>query len=344
MTIALDATYATGRHLSGVGVYSRELLLRLAELHPEVRFLHCFRPHRLLRGWRERGLYPANCSLRPLREKNQWFQAGLFHGLNQRLPAGRLTRATVTFHDLFVMTGDYSTPEFRARFTQLAEAAAARAERIVCVSRFTANQVRDLLGVEEARLRVVHHGVRFRLPGNRSPERIVLHVGAIQKRKNLALLVRAFSKAAPPDWQLVLAGGEGFGADETFRAIEQSPANARIHRTGWIGDADLERWYARAAILAFPSWDEGFGMPAIEAMANGIPVLASDRGSLPEICRQGAWILDANREDEWTEALRALMMDEEARASWASKGRAQRFNSWEEAAQQTWQVYEELLK
>lgn len=112
MTAALDATYSVGRNLSGVGVYSRELSLHLAQARPDCRFLHCFRPHKFMRGIRlDR---PANASARLLLDS--WpIRAGLFHGLNQRLPEWRARRAVSTFHDLFVLTSDYSTPDFKAR-------------------------------------------------------------------------------------------------------------------------------------------------------------------------------------------------------------------------------------
>src|SRR4026207_586613 len=100
----------------------------------------------------------------------------------QRL-GGRARRAVATFHDLFVMTGDYSTPEFRARFTKQARDAAERSDMIIAVSEFTAARVESLLGVERARIRTVHHGVSMgaRVAGPR--EKLILFVGAIQRRK-----------------------------------------------------------------------------------------------------------------------------------------------------------------
>src|SRR5882724_2688740 len=98
--IALDATYSLGENLSGVGVYSREILFGLARAHPEADFQFCYRPHRFLRSWRER--LPPNCSRFLLQAPLVPRRAEIFHGLNQRLPAIRLRRAVTTFHDLFV--------------------------------------------------------------------------------------------------------------------------------------------------------------------------------------------------------------------------------------------------
>ena len=145
MTIRLDATYSLGDDLSGVGVYSRELLLALAAGHPEARFDWFYRPHRYLRSWAAE--VPAHVRRRLLVEPLPLRPPALFHGLNQRLPQVRLGRAVATFHDLFVMTGDYSTAEFRARFSAQARDAARRADAIIAVSAFTAAQVVRLLKV-----------------------------------------------------------------------------------------------------------------------------------------------------------------------------------------------------
>src|SRR5512141_3111533 len=117
MQIALDATYSVGDSLSGGGLYSREILWGLAGEHPEARSDFCSRPHRVLRA----GLWPPNARRRLLTGV-RW--GGWFHGLNQRLPRVLRGRAIATFHDLFVMTGEYSTPEFRERFTAQAREAA----------------------------------------------------------------------------------------------------------------------------------------------------------------------------------------------------------------------------
>lgn len=158
MNIALDATYSLGGDLSGVGVYSREMLWGLAEAHPAARFRFCYRPHRFFRSLGE--ALPGNASRYLLGEARAPRAADVFHGLNQRLPRARLRHAVTTFHDLFVLTGDYSTAEFRRRFAEQARDAAARSDRIIAVSQFTAGQVIGLLGVDAARVHVVHHGVR----------------------------------------------------------------------------------------------------------------------------------------------------------------------------------------
>lgn len=343
MTAALDATYSVGPSLSGVGVYSREILNAMAALCPNDEFVHCYRPHRLWSGIRERR--PPNASLAPL--FNSWapFRCDLFHGLNQRLPAHRFRRTVCTFHDLFVMTSEYSTSEFRTRFTAQAREAAQRADLIVCVSEFTALQVTALLHVERTRLRVVHHGTRFvEMPVGVERKPWILHVGAVQTRKNLLRLIEAFEIAAPAPWRLVLAGGDGFGAAQVRERAASSPARDRIEFPGWVDDGRLAKLYAHSSMLAFPSLNEGFGIPVLEAMAWGLPVVASNRSSLPEVCGDAALMVDPDDTEGLGAAIRSLIDDPALASILAAKGRERaRERPWSATAQETLRVYAELL-
>jgi len=341
LNIALDSTYSVGADLSGVGVYSREMLYGLARAHPGDRFAFCYRPHRFLRSFGER--LPPNAARFLLRENRAPRAADVFHGLNQRLPHARMRCAVTTFHDLFVLTGEYSTPEFRQRFAEQARDAAARSDLIIAVSRFTARQVIDLLGVEEARVRVVHHGVRAPVgAGAVTREKIILHVGAIQQRKNIARLVDAFEKV-DRNWQLVLAGSAGYGAAEIAARIGAASNRDRIRMLGYVPPAELANWYARATIFAFPSLDEGFGMPVLEAMAAGTPVVASKRAAVPEVAGDAAWLVDPEDTEELAGALVALTRDPERRVELSRRGlaRAAQF-TWSKAVEETWQVYREM--
>ena len=342
--IALDATYSIGDALSGVGLYSREILMGLAGAHPEVRFDFCYRPHRYLRA--RRAALPPNARRRLLAEPLGPRGADLFHGLNQRLPRIPMRRAVATFHDLFVMTGDYSTPEFRARFTAQARDAAVRADAVIAVSEFTRSQVVSLLGVDPAKIHVVRHGIRnLAEPPGAPPtrEKVILNVGAIQKRKNIARLVEAFEILAPP-WRLVLAGSHGFGAAEILARIEESPARDRIRVTGYVSERDLAGWYARATVFAFPSLDEGFGMPVLEAMAAGVPVIASNRSALPEVAGDAAVLVDPYDSEALRQALLELTLNVDLCRDLARRGIARaRMFTWEKAVGETWDVYRTLL-
>jgi glycosyltransferase involved in cell wall biosynthesis len=331
--LGLDATYSRGSNLSGVGVYSRELLHELAAQHPDRRFGWYYRPNKFFRS----ESVPANVTPRLLFDRFG-SRSGLFHGLNQRLPKRRFQKQVATFHDLFVLTAEYSTPEFRRRFAAQARHAAEGADLIVAVSQFTANQVETLLGVERSRIRVVHHGVSPNvLPPAR--ENIILSVGAIQTRKNTARLVDAFA-ALPENWKLVLAGSAGYGAQEILTKIAGNP---RIMVTGYVSPRELARWYSRASIFAFPSLDEGFGMPVLEAMASGVPVITSNRSALPEVAGDAAVLVDPENTEEFAHALVRLANDESERNRLCDAGRKRAsLFTWNRAARQTWEVWREL--
>jgi glycosyltransferase involved in cell wall biosynthesis len=354
LRIALDATYAVGDQLTGVGVYCREMLDALADRHPETRFVHCFRPHRWWKGIQQTRGRNKSVSLMldgPL--GRLWSSTGdLFHGLNQRLPQSKLRKAVTTFHDLFVLTGDYSTPAFRKRFSALAKDAAERSDLIICVSEFTATQVEQLLNVERSRLRVVHHGVHRPDVVNGPDVRdaaTILSVGSIQHRKNTMKLVEAFellfAKAWPTPPKLILAGGFGFGAAEIMTRIEASPAREHIELPGFVSSDRLTELYRSATILSFPSVDEGFGIPILEAMAHGLPVVTSNRSACAEVAADGAIQVDPTDEFKLAQAMGNLLEDPSARRSWMQRGlhRVRRFN-WPASARYTWEVYRELIQ
>ena len=341
MKVALDATYSLGGHLSGVGIYSRSLLLGLAGTHPEVRFEFWYRPQRYLRCWSE--VLPSNVRRRLLINAFGPGTAELFHGLNQRLPSTRVRRAVVTFHDLFVLSGEYSTPEFRARFAAQAREAAARADRLIAVSEYTRSQLTSLLGVEPSRVQVIHHGIRKLALQPVPREKVVLTVGAVQKRKNLARLVEAF-EALSSEWQLVLAGSTGYGASDILARVEASPARGRIRVTGYLTPEELAQWYTRASIFAFPSLDEGFGMPVLEAMEAGIPVITSNRAALPEVAGDAALLVEPERTEALADALCSLAESESRRYHLQQRGSARaKFFTWEKAVRETWDLYRDVL-
>lgn len=339
MKIGLDATYSLGDNLSGVGVYSREILARLPLAHAEAEYTFCYRPHRFLQAGKLP--LPPRTS-RALLWGNWPGSVDIFHALNQRLDSRRFQRTVTTFHDLFVLTGDYSTPDFRRRFSGQARLAAARSDLIIAVSQFTADQVHTLLDVERSRIRVIHHGVTH-IPVNSGPrEPLILFVGAIQKRKNVRALVQAFEQV-PRGWKLVLAGSLGYGAADILDAIARSGRKGDIETPGYVSSEKLEHLYRRAAIFAFPSLDEGFGIPVIEAMARGVPVLTSSGSALSEIAAGAALLVNPYEIDSIASGLIKLTQDEVLRQELAAKGLARSMQfTWENAVESTWNVYTEL--
>lgn len=341
MRIALDATYSVDPNPSGIAVYSRELLSGLAQAHPEDEFLRCYRT----KQYRRRTLAAeTNVRDRLLLPPLPTFRSDIFHALNQRVDRRPARRVVATFHDLFVMTNEYSTPDFRERFTEQAQRAAANSDLIITVSQFTATQVETLLHVPKERIRVVPHGVRAPIAAkNIAPEKLVLFVGALQVRKNVLRLLEAFERM-PADWRLVLAGGFGYGSPEILRQVRASEAADRIDVPGYVNNDDLESLYARACIFAFPSLDEGFGMPVLDAMARGLPVITSNTSALQEVAGDAAVLVNPYSANEITSALLQLSSDERFRDKLASAGLARaRAFTWGATMEKTYSVYRELV-
>ena len=341
MRVALDATYSVDAQPSGIAVYSRRILDGLAQHYAADEFLHCYRPKQFRRA---PNASSANIRRRILLPFRLPLSAEIFHALNQRLDRRYARRVVSTFHDLFVMTNEYSTADFRQRFTKQAREASQRSDLIITVSQFTADQVHELLGVERGRLRVIPHGVDD-VPqiSARPREPLVLFVGALQVRKNVARLVQAFEEMREP-WRLVLVGATtGYGAEEILAQIEQSRVRGRIEVAGYVSQSGLLDLFARASIFAFPSLDEGFGIPVIEAMARGVPVITSNASALAEVAENAALLVDPLDTAHIAGALEQLAEQPSLRDELAAKGKARAAQfTWEKAVRKTYDVYREL--
>jgi glycosyltransferase involved in cell wall biosynthesis len=326
--IGLDASYSVDKHPSGIAIYSREILDGLAAGHVADRFTHYYRPKQYCLAPAAEKANIQNRRLLPLLG-GVFGKSDVFHALNQRVDRRMGRRVVATFHDLFVMTNEYSSAEFRRRFTQQARTAARNSDMIIAVSQFTANQVHDLLGVERSRIRVIVHGTHLpeiHLPEitGQGKEKMILSVGAIQLRKNTA---------------------SGYGAEAILARIASSRAKERIAVAGYVSDDTLKELYSRAAIFTFPSLDEGFGIPVLEAMAYGLPVVTSNCSALPEVAGDAAVLVDPTRVDEIAGALLDLVNSEERRTRLASAGRARaECFSWQRAVEETYGVYRVLGK
>lgn len=351
MNVALDATYSLGDEPTGIALYSQRLIEALAALRPDDHFQLGYRSNRWARALQTPRPAP-NTSRAPL-----WWarRAALFHGLNQRLPSGSMRCAVTTFHDLFVMTGEYSTPDFRRKFTALARDAAARSDLIIAISAFTARQVNELLDFPNGRIRVVPHGVdpapaisdaqraEFLESKGWRGRTVFLHVGAVQTRKNIERLVAAFEQLAGEPL-LVLAGSSGYGAETIADRIAGSSARQRIVQLGYVDAATRALLYDSATALVFPSLDEGFGLPVLEAMAAGLPVLTSTTSALSEVGGEAALLVDPRSVDSIRDAMRRLTQDAELRQRLTALGRSRaECFTWNNAAELTWRAYLDAL-
>jgi glycosyltransferase involved in cell wall biosynthesis len=156
--------------------------------------------------------------------------------------------------------------------------------------------------------------------------------------------VKAFERL-PAGWRLALAGAsQGFGAAEELSAVEESPRRQDIDLLGHLTAQQLSALYARARIFAFPSLDEGFGMPVLEAMSHGLPVITSRTSAMPEVAGDAALQVDPLNVDELAYALSRLATDESLREDLIARGRSRALRfTWDSAVAQTWAVYEKLI-
>jgi glycosyltransferase involved in cell wall biosynthesis len=185
----------------------------------------------------------------------------------------------------------------------------------------------------------------------RLPHRFILSVSTLEPRKNLTGLIAAFNQlaAAQPsftaDLHLVIAGGKGWLYDDIFAAAEASPVRERIHFAGFVADEDLPGLYSLASVFAFPSHYEGFGIPVLEAMACGTPVICADNSSLPEIAGDAALLVNSADTGGLADAMHRLLVDLSLRERLAARGLAQAGKfTWEAAARRLLGVYQRIAR
>lgn len=234
-----------------------------------------------------------------------------------------------------------------------------RATRIIAVSEQSKRDVVEAYGIAPDKITVVYEaaapGFRPQLPETVAyakqryglPERYLLSVGTIEPRKNLGRVLVAFERLRGEGLvdALVIVGKRGWLYDDFFAQLEASPAKQAVIFPGWVDDGDLPAIYAGAAAVAFPSEFEGFGLPALEGMACGAPVVCSNTSSLPEIAGDAALLVTPTDTDDITAALRRALKEPGLAEEMRRRGYAQAAKfSWERAARETVDVYEQAMR
>lgn len=370
-SIAIDATYTVDPQPSGVSVYSRRLIESLLELDSGHRFLICYRISR----WKRRGEFlrlgehqkesregkqPAASTCLFQEPWTFWLpcRAEVFHSLAQRPAPFRFRHEIVTIHDAFPLTSrDYSTPDFQRKFSELLIKAAERAARIITPSQYTANQLMRHAGVRREKICVIPEGVdlpRETLPPEAmlkqrgkwvgTGNEMILVVGVIQTRKNTLGALRALEHL-PANYRMILAGGEGHGSDTVHEYLQKAGWGERVRVLGHVTRAELISLYQAASVMLFPSFEEGFGLPVLEAMAYGLPVVASNASSLPEVGGDAALYVDPHDPKGIAMGSQQAIENKELRSRMIDAGllRAREF-SWRRAAERTLQVYNQALR
>lgn len=354
--VAFDATACLGLQ-TGIGRFTSETLGELA--HDSSLDLNVFAV-----TWRGREDLKSHCppsvrvvkrpfAARPLHTTWQrwnvppieWWTGAIdvVHGTNYVVPPTRRGASVVTVHDLTPLRFPELANEHTRTFPRLIARAIARGAWVHTSSNFVANEVREHFAVADDRVVSIPGGVTalgeptvlsdgragVRLAGG---ERYILALGTIEPRKDLPALVDAFDELSRSDatLRLVLAGSTGWSAEAVDRAIARSHASERIVRLGRIDENQRAALLRGATVLAYPSRYEGFGLPPLEAMDAGTPVVCTDAGSLPEVVGDAARMVSAEAliDDraqgiaDLAQALRSVIDDSEVRSELIARGKA----------------------
>jgi len=361
MRVGLDARMLT---YSGIGTYLRSLVSGLLDLPGEEDYLLFGKDAEvqgILRGRRNRGVTwkagpydPLSLFINPINKSN----VDLFHCPHYNMPFGIKQPRVITIHDLIHLVCPDLLTDRRAHWyaSRMLPSAARRASHIITVSEYSKQDIVCHLGVSESKVTVVHHGVEeafrplskdevegFRLSRG-LPQRFVLFIGLLKPHKNIIRLLRAFSSLRIEDISLLLVGRK----DNRYRELDKALADETLRRNVFLLPSvpfgELPLLYNAAECLALPSLYEGFGLPALEAMACGTPVVCSQTTSLPEVVGDSAILVDPFSVESIARGMKMILTDSAQGDGLRRKGieRAKSFR-WLDAAARTLRIYREVV-
>jgi glycosyltransferase involved in cell wall biosynthesis len=274
-----------------------------------------------------------------------------------------VTPTIITVHDLAFLRFPQTFDLSRAMYKKMViNRSVGIADRIIAVSSFTKNELVDLLNIDPDKISIVYNGVSpmfreidrgeardrisYLIPGLKKD--YLLFVGTLEPRKNVVSLVHSYNllrKQGKIDAQLVIVGSRGWLYDKLFKEIAKNSLVDDIIFTGYVTNEQLVMLYNGANFLIYPALYEGFGLPVLEAMACGIPVITSDRSSLSEVAGDAAMKIDPNSEEDIADAMAKLYQNKELREEYRKRGleRAKMF-SWQETARKTLKVYKDVYR
>jgi glycosyltransferase involved in cell wall biosynthesis len=270
------------------------------------------------------------------------------HSLHPLLLPSRAAAQVVTIHDLSFLTHpDRTRAEIRRDYPALARAHAHRADAIIVPSAYTGGDVERLLGVPRERIVVCSPGAPAWTPRAAAPKNgYVLFFGTLEPRKNVGGLLDAYERLAgsPGVAELVLAGKATDEARPWLDRLTRPPLRGVVRHIGYVDPRDRRALYEGARLLVQPSFDEGFGIPVLEAMSLGVPVVAANRGSLPQVVGDAGPLVDPEDPAAIANAIARVLSDGAYAAACAAKGlvRARTFR-WDETAHRVYDTYRQAI-
>ncbi|MCC7087157.1 MAG: glycosyltransferase family 4 protein [Pirellulales bacterium] len=281
----------------------------------------------------------------------------VFHGPNFFLPANARFKSVVTIHDLAFFKMQLYTPGITEELKSRTLSAVRRADRVIAISQHTRDDLSEL-GVNLEKIRTVYSGGNI-VPDERIrsgdkkqvrdqyrlPEKYVLYVGTLHPRKNIPLLLHAFARmkhSGNIPHGLVLAGLRSTAGDEIDRLVGELKIGGDVVITGYVEDWQLPHLYRMADLFVLPSKYEGFGMIIVEAMAYGVPVIATDTSCISEVLGDAGVLVPPDNVDKLVAAMQALIQSPQSREDFVRRGLEQaKAFTWERCAIETISVYED---
>jgi glycosyltransferase involved in cell wall biosynthesis len=273
------------------------------------------------------------------------------------LPIPCFSVGMVTIHDiLFETHPQYFAPLFRLRSKILMRLSALRASHVFTVSEFSRKEMLSRYQIKLGKISVIHNSVdKTRFYSGDEERNIVeergliakgylLTVGRLEPRKNHVTLLRAYAKINYSTLPLVIIGQPHFGFDEVYQVIEELNLEERVHILSNVKDDELPAFYRHAKLFVYPTWAEGFGMPPLEAMASGVPVISSDSTSIPEVVGAAAVLVSPRDIDALANAIDHLLSDQVFYVDMQQRGLMQvKALHWSAAAEKVRDVYLDIL-